>query len=56
MMLELVNKLGVKHYFKKDLQKYLPSGYVNKKYIDQFHAIPENIDSVSSDVPGNLFS
>jgi DNA repair photolyase len=55
-MLDLVNKLGVKHYFKKDLQKYLPSGYVNKKYIDQFHPKSENTNNVSSDVSYNLFS
>jgi DNA repair photolyase len=36
-ILELVNRLGVKHYIKKDLQKYLPKGYDNPKYIDQFH-------------------
>ncbi len=35
-MLELVNKLGVKHYIKKDLQIYLPDGYKNEKYINQF--------------------
>jgi len=36
-MLEIVNRLNVKHYFKLDLQKYLPVGYKNEKYIDQFH-------------------
>lgn len=36
-ILELVNRLGVKHYIKKDLQKYLPEGYHNPKYIDQHH-------------------
>lgn len=34
-ILELVNKLGVKHYIKHDLQKYLPAGYYNPKYITQ---------------------
>lgn len=29
-MLELITKLGVKAYFKKDLQEYLPDGYVNE--------------------------
>lgn len=36
-ILDLVNRLGVKHYIKKDLQKYLPEGYYNPKYIDQHH-------------------
>lgn len=36
-ILETVNRLGVKHYIKKDLQKYLPAGYHNPKYIDQHH-------------------
>lgn len=36
-ILETVNRLGVKHYIKKDLQPYLPAGYHNPKYIDQFH-------------------
>lgn len=34
-ILELVNRLGVKHYIKKDLQRYLPDGYHNPKYITQ---------------------
>lgn len=34
-IVELVNKLGVKHYIKKDLQKYLPDGYHNPQYIPQ---------------------
>ena len=36
-ILELVNRLGVKHYIKKDLQKYLPEGYHNPQYIPQHH-------------------
>lgn len=28
-MMDLCKTLGVKHYFKKDLQPYLPAGYVN---------------------------
>ncbi len=36
-IVELVNRLGVKHYIKKDLQPYLPAGYHNPKYIDQHH-------------------
>lgn len=36
-ILETVNRLGVKHYIKKDLQKYLPAGYSNPKYITQHH-------------------
>lgn len=34
-ILEVVNRLGVKHYIKHDLQKYLPDGYYNPKYINQ---------------------
>lgn len=34
-ILDLVNRLGVKHYIKKDLQKYLPEGYHNPRYIPQ---------------------
>lgn len=36
-MIELVQKLGVKHYFKRDLQKYLPEGYVNPLRVPQHH-------------------
>lgn len=36
-ILETVNRLGVAHYIKHDLQKYLPAGYPNPKYIAQHH-------------------
>lgn len=36
-ILETVNRLGVKHYIKHDLQKYLPAGYYNPRYINQHH-------------------
>jgi DNA repair photolyase len=36
-IVELVNRLGVKHYIKHDLQKYLPPGYYNPKYVSQHH-------------------
>lgn len=36
-ILELVNRLGVKHYIKKDLQPYLPFGYHNPRRIPQHH-------------------
>ncbi len=36
-ILELVNRIGVKHYIKHDLQKYLPAGYYNPRYINQYH-------------------
>jgi DNA repair photolyase len=36
-ILELVQHLGVKHYIKHDLQKYLPAGYYNPRYIAQHH-------------------
>jgi DNA repair photolyase len=38
-ILELVNRLGVKHYIKHDLQPYLPAGYPNPKYINQHHGV-----------------
>lgn len=36
-MIELCNDLGVKHYIKKDLQGYLPEGYVNPVRVTQHH-------------------
>lgn len=36
-IIELCAKLGVKHYIKKDLQKFLPPGYVNPLRIPQHH-------------------
>lgn len=34
-IVDLVNELGIKHYIKKDLQKYLPEGYYNPLRIAQ---------------------
>ena len=36
-IIELVGRLGVKHYIKKDLQPFLPEGYYNPKRIPQHH-------------------
>lgn len=36
-MIELMNHLGVRHYIKKDLQKYLPPGYYNPLRVEQYH-------------------
>jgi DNA repair photolyase len=36
-MVELMNRLGVKHYIKKDLQKYLPPDYYNPLRVEQYH-------------------
>ena len=36
-MVELCGKLGITHYIKKDLQQYLPAGYVNVLRHDQHH-------------------
>lgn len=36
-MVELLQRLGVKHYIKKDLQKYLPDGYYNPLRVEQYH-------------------
>jgi DNA repair photolyase len=38
-ILEVVNRLGVKHYIKKDLQGYLPAGYHNPLRVRQYHEI-----------------
>lgn len=34
-IVDLVDRLGVKHYIKHDLQPYLPAGYVNPRRIEQ---------------------
>lgn len=34
-VLDCVNRLGVKHYIKRDLQGYLPQGYPNERHIQQ---------------------
>ena len=34
-MLGLVNRLGIRHYFKHDLQPYLPAGYPNPRRVQQ---------------------
>ena len=36
-MVELVDRLGVGYYFKKDLQGYLPVGFDNPMRVNQFH-------------------
>lgn len=36
-IIDLCQKLGVSHYIKHDLQKYLPKGYVNELRITQHH-------------------
>jgi DNA repair photolyase len=36
-VLDLVQRLGVRHYIKQDLQPYLPAGYHNPRYIPQHH-------------------
>jgi DNA repair photolyase len=36
-MIELLNRVGAKHYIKKDLQKYLPDGYPNPLRAQQHH-------------------
>lgn len=36
-MIDLVQKLGAAHYFKKDLQKFLPEGYHNPLRVAQHH-------------------
>ena len=36
-MIELVNRLGAKHYIKEDLQPFLPSGYPNLMRVPQHY-------------------
>lgn len=36
-VVDLVQRLGVRHYIKQDLQPYLPAGYHNPRYIAQHH-------------------
>lgn len=36
-MIDVCNRLGVAHYIKKDLQQYLPEGYVNPLRVNQHH-------------------
>lgn len=36
-IVDLVQRLGVKHYIKQDLQKYMPPGYFNPLRIPQHH-------------------
>lgn len=36
-IIDLCQRIGVRHYIKKDLQPYLPSGYDNPRYIQQHH-------------------
>lgn len=36
-VVDLCAQLSIKHYIKKDLQKYLPEGYPNHKYVTQHH-------------------
>lgn len=36
-MIELCERLNVRHYVKKDLQKYLPAGYLNPLRVPQHH-------------------
>jgi DNA repair photolyase len=36
-MVETLNRLGVRHYIKRDLQGYLPAGYFNPLRVPQHH-------------------
>ena len=36
-MIDLCQRLGVKHYIKRDLQQYLPAGYSNPMRVKQHH-------------------
>jgi DNA repair photolyase len=40
-ILEMVNRLGVKHYIKNDLQSYMPSGYHNPLRVNQYHEVTQ---------------
>jgi hypothetical protein len=36
-MIELLNRLGARHYIKRDLQAYLPADYPNPLRVVQHH-------------------
>jgi hypothetical protein len=36
-MIDLCRRLGVRHYIKQDLQRYLPPGYQNAKRVRQYN-------------------
>jgi len=38
-VLEVLAETGARHYIKKDLQPYLPTGYSNPMRISQLHLI-----------------
>lgn len=46
-ILDVVNRLSVRHYIKHDLQKYLPAGYHNPKYIAQHHGSPHLVKTAA---------
>ncbi len=39
-VIRLLAEVGAAHYIKRDLQPYLPDGYVNPKRVPQFHSPP----------------
>lgn len=47
-ILETVNRLGVKHYIKKDLQKYLPAGYHNPLRVKQHHGLLDPVPTLQA--------
>jgi len=40
-MIELFNYLGARHYIKRDLQRFLPLGYMNPMRVEQHHSSHE---------------
>lgn len=44
-MINLLIRLGKKHYIKKDLQPYLPTDYANPLHIAQFNTEPDTTNS-----------
>jgi hypothetical protein len=36
-MIDLLNRVGARHYFKRDLQQFLPTGYNNPMRVPQHH-------------------
>jgi hypothetical protein len=36
-MVDTLNRVGARHYIKKDLQPFLPSGYPNPLRVPQHH-------------------
>lgn len=48
-MVDLMQRLGVAHYIKKDLQPFLPDGYVNPLRVQQHHGSTPDVAAANND-------